>query len=244
MPEEKYEVARFDENGILEEVSEVEQSEHVTDPTRKQMKLQPDHDVRNMIGKYRISPDYEALEPIPDNLPPDPFSWYHSRALVAWASIEDDIFRVMCGLIQDDVRGAAVYYTLTTFRLKLDVTHAVATAVLEADAANDWKKIHECTRNAATKRNLLAHYSDMWISEGSAVPYRILVPSMYATGKISSNWKQQAGYARTELEETWRSFVKLHKDINSFADKCGFRYPSPSRLVGIIDVIRNRCDQD
>lgn len=240
MSNEKHEVAVFDENRVLIDVKEVDKADHVTDPKRRQMKLPPNHDVRGMIGRYRVSPDYGTLEIIPEKIPADPFSWYHSGALVAWARIEDELFRVFCGLLQDEVRGAAVYYTLRHFNLKLTVTHAVATAVLQADAANAWKAIYDGAKKAAGQRNVLAHFGDMWISGEGVAPYRILVPSMYTTGKLSSDWQQQAGYARAELEEKLGSFLKLHREINSFADECGFAHPNPSRLIDIINVIRKR----
>ncbi len=240
MSDGKYEVAIFDNQDILIDVKAVNQQEHVTDPKRRQMQLPTGHDVRGMIGKYRASPDYSALEPIIEKFPPDPFSWYHSHAIVAWARIEDALFRVFCGLIRDEVRGAAVYYTLSNFKLKLDVTHAVATAVLPANAEKDWKAIYDGAGKAATQRNVLAHFGDLWISGEGDTTYRILVPSMYSTRKIPSDWRQQAGYTRKELEETWRSFEKLYGKIVSFADQCGFGHPNPNKLVDIITVIRRR----
>lgn len=240
MSNEKHEVAVFDQNGALLDVKEVAEADHVTDPERRQMKLWPGHDVRDMIGRYRVSPDYAGLEIIPEAIPPDPFSWYHSAALAAWARIEDELFRVFCGLLQDEVRGAAVYYTLRTFSLQLAVTHAVATEVLQPDAVKTWKAIHDGLKKAAEQRNVLAHYRDMYVSGDAGVPYRILVPSMYATGKLSSDWKQQAGYAKTELEQKLRGFLKLHREVSGFADACGFLRPNAKGLFEIISVISTR----
>lgn len=56
MSNEKLEVAVFDNEHVLIDVKDVDESDHVTDPKRRQMKLPPNHDVRDMIGRYRASP--------------------------------------------------------------------------------------------------------------------------------------------------------------------------------------------
>ena len=101
MSEQKLEVAIFNGERKLIAVREVPACDHVTDPKRRQMKLPSNHDVHTLIGRYKITPEYDMLEPILEDVVIDPNFILHSVALTAWKAVQDRIFRIYKDLMRD-----------------------------------------------------------------------------------------------------------------------------------------------
>lgn len=238
-----HEVAVFDKNRVLVDVKEVKEGDYVTDSKRRQMKLPPGHDVRELIGRYRVSPDYEALEPVPEKLSVDRillFSWYHSQGLITWAQIEDLLYRVFCGLLRCEQRSAAaVFYSLMHFNQKLKTTDAIAKFALEGAALKSWIKLQKRLWQANEKRNSLAHHGSMWVTAEGGEVKQTLAPSVYAAVPQPGTMLQ-----RKELEDTLRNFQKLHRDLDSYAEQCNFARPVPHGLVALIEALRSQGDSD
>lgn len=224
----------------------VDEADHVTDPKRRQMKLPPSHDVREsgMINRYRASPDYATLEPIPEKLSAEGlvFSWYHSQALFTWAQIEDLLFRIFSGLLRCEQRSAAAaFYSLMHFNQKLKTTDAIAKVELDGATLKSWSKLQGRLWKANDKRNLLAHHGSMYVTSKTGETTQTLTPSMYAAVSGSRSGSMPK---KEELEDTWRSFQKLQRDLTDFANQCGFALPIPQALLALIKAFSSQGGSD
>lgn len=148
----------------------------------------------------------------------DDFLKTFASTLLAWQFVENNLFLVFNFLVGHKKPAvlSAVYHSISSLKLRLDIVDAAAAVVLEdTPYLKEWKKLPERIRRNSKKRNYLAHFTLVSHTDGKGETKVLLKPSIF---RINVSVEHDNGYDTRQLNEWRKSFDSLADDLRKFLD--------------------------